>query len=1126
MGVGVVCAAILILLPVGIRIALTDWLEGDNERTVSIDNVDFNPFSGRARIEGVVVQTPDNRDVRLVELFVDVRVLGLLRKRLDIQSLQIGPGQADLEVQDGRLINAGGFVVTGGLAADEGDDAETEAGERGWQIGLADIQVSDIGFVVHVDETEHLVRVASATMSNLAMWQPDDPASVSILASMPGGTLKIDGRAAPFAKSPVASLSLELSAIELAPIASLLPRNSIRQLSGIVGGTVEIDASVGGEHVDAMLAGELALEKFSINQADQSLRAEKLIWKGQVDADFRELAADTPVLEVSTKGEARADRLAVQTGDAKNQVNLRLGQVEIKETEAQLAFAADESVGFDFAGTVELADIDGQQIDNRIKSQKISWRGRTDGTFGPDGRSRLDLAGRLETAQLEMRSGLDDDPPQNLSLGSVTAEAIQADIECDGASCTINNETAVRLTGLDVQNGKLKVTNSLIQWKGRTRATFQTADGLSVGFDGEIASEQLVVSQGADDATAASFSSGNLKFDNVKTELTLSDSGLKASVDSIIEAADLAGQRGDARFSNQRMSWVGNLTTELSFPGAVIVQGDGRLASGLLELVPALSDLRFTQDEASWEGNFTLRADADAPPLIEAMHADAAMRGINIVSEELGLKILEFQNLQIKGLAMTGAVLQSEALVVDQLRALSPLSAQANPQEATTTKVLELEQLTVEGIEAELPRRLSAQHVNVSGTTIEFVRQEDGEIELLGSLLRWAGQIAGEKTEPTSEPTTFAVARWTANDSRMILTDRNVRPPARFVIFPVDAELKDIDSAAPEKEVEIILKAQVGKYGGVEAKGTVKPFTERLNMDIDAKVVGFELTAISSYARKHLGYDIARGRLDADIDAVIVDGRLQTESKLVLSKLLVEPADPQQLDPLRKRLEVPLETGLAMLRDQNDIIRLDVPVGGDIASPQFDFADAINQAIGGAMKKTITTTLKLAFPLGGAIFTIVEVGGKARLKIKPVTYQAGIGDLPPESRVYLEEIEQLLKSRPDVRLSICGVATERDRLALQEQAIKKLESESQQSVENKEREKSGASGQIQRPSGADNAKLPEIPDERLLELAQSRSESVKDHMIALFGISEDRLFLCAPKIGKDDNAQPRVELLI
>jgi hypothetical protein len=51
-----------------------------------------------------------------------------------------------------------------------------------------------------------------------------------------------------------------------------------------------------------------------------------------------------------------------------------------------------------------------------------------------------------------------------------------------------------------------------------------------------------------------------------------------------------------------------------------------------------------------------------------------------------------------------------------------------------------------------------------------------------------------------------------------------------------------------------------------------------------------------------MDYDLTQGRLDTKIHARIIDGKLQTDSALTISKLKVKTVDPEVLKPLENRL--------------------------------------------------------------------------------------------------------------------------------------------------------------------------------------------------------------------------------
>jgi hypothetical protein len=51
-------------------------------------------------------------------------------------------------------------------------------------------------------------------------------------------------------------------------------------------------------------------------------------------------------------------------------------------------------------------------------------------------------------------------------------------------------------------------------------------------------------------------------------------------------------------------------------------------------------------------------------------------------------------------------------------------------------------------------------------------------------------------------------------------------------------------------------------------------------------------------------------------------------------------------------------------------------------------------------------------------------------------------------------------------------------------------------------------------------------DQKLLTLAEQRAAAVKDHLVEEHGVTASRLVACQPHIDEDDEAVPRVDLLI
>ena len=237
--------------------------------------------------------------------------------------------------------------------------------------------------------------------------------------------------------------------------------------------------------------------------------------------------------------------------------------------------------------------------------------------------------------------------------------------------------------------------------------------------------------------------------------------------------------------------------------------------------------------------------------------------------------------------------------------------------------------------------------------------------------------------------------------------------------------------------------------------------------------------------------------MDTDLNLKIVLGKLHGESNFRLNNLKIKAAEKKTEAGQDTGLKMPLESTLKLLRDKKNNIQLKVPISGDITDPQFSFRDAINQAVVRALTMASFSYLKYMLGPYGTAIGIAELAIKAipGIRLQPVVFKPGSSDLNQDALAYLKKITTILRERPDLQISVCGLATETDRRFLSKQSLKQ----------------GTASSSI---------------DNQLLDLAQKRAESIKDHLIGLYKIDNKRIFICKPELDKNAEAPPRAELLV
>jgi hypothetical protein len=125
-------------------------------------------------------------------------------------------------------------------------------------------------------------------------------------------------------------------------------------------------------------------------------------------------------------------------------------------------------------------------------------------------------------------------------------------------------------------------------------------------------------------------------------------------------------------------------------------------------------------------------------------------------------------------------------------------------------------------------------------------------------------------------------------------------------------------------------------------------------------------------------------------------------------------------------MDLPLDLAVALLKNSEGIIDLDVPITGNVDDPQFDFGPVIRQAIFNVLRNIVTSPFRL---LGSLI------GGEPE-QINNIRFRPGRSDLAPPEQEKLQQLLGALMQRPQLALVIpAPFAAEEDTLALQTSTV-------------------------------------------------------------------------------------------
>lgn len=246
-------------------------------------------------------------------------------------------------------------------------------------------------------------------------------------------------------------------------------------------------------------------------------------------------------------------------------------------------------------------------------------------------------------------------------------------------------------------------------------------------------------------------------------------------------------------------------------------------------------------------------------------------------------------------------------------------------------------------------------------------------------------------------------------------TDLSVTPNVNLTIEQAGGTIAGISSEELQ-HADIHLHALVDNVGPVDITGHINPFSGTLTNEIKVSVKDVDLTPASPYAGKFAGYRIARGKLNLDLEYEIVGKKLESKNVITLDQFTfgqkVNSPDATHL---------PVRLAVAIMKDRDGKIVLDVPVEGSLGDPQFRIGKVVTRAIVNILEKAATSP----FSLLGAVFG----GGGEELSYED--FAPGSAALTPESTNKLDTLVKGLYARPGLNLEISGSvdpATDRDGL--------------------------------------------------------------------------------------------------
>ncbi len=403
------------------------------------------------------------------------------------------------------------------------------------------------------------------------------------------------------------------------------------------------------------------------------------------------------------------------------------------------------------------------------------------------------------------------------------------------------------------------------------------------------------------------------------------------------------------------------------------------------------------------------------------------------------------------------------------------------------------------------------------------------------------------KTEPLPQERNIRIDTVTLSEGTLDFSDHHLNRDFSTTMLHLGGRISGLSSAAGSA-ADVDLRGNLESHSPLKISGKINPLAKDLFLDMEIAFSEIELSPLTPYSGTYLGYSIDRGKLSLALKYKVEQNNLTAENRVFLDQFTFG----ERIES-GKATSLPLRLGVALLKDRNGEIHLDLPLSGRTDSPRFSIWGLVGQVLKNLLVKAATSPLALLQ---------ASIGGGA--DFSSIAFASGTSRISGSEEEKLRSLVKALTERPGIRLEVTGFA-DRDRDPegfKNELLLKKMKNEKFLSLAKEKRESGGLSHEAMEIPPAEYSKwlkavyekekfprprtvvgiLKALPDDEMKKLilantsvgeqqlrglARERAVTVMDFLLKEGKLPQDRLFEksgdpFAPP-AKDDKTGGRVE---
>lgn len=328
--------------------------------------------------------------------------------------------------------------------------------------------------------------------------------------------------------------------------------------------------------------------------------------------------------------------------------------------------------------------------------------------------------------------------------------------------------------------------------------------------------------------------------------------------------------------------------------------------------------------------------------------------------------------------------------------------------------------LSLEPVEYNLsPARLEIGTLTLSKPMVNVARNEDGAYNLQSALAPATDKPASpsakaQDTAAASDSTgagfIFRISKLALDQGEIRYADRTLDPVFKSRLHQLDGSLTGLSNISPQRG-KLDLTGKVDDLGALKIDGDIATLGSDEQTRLKVTLNDLGLPVLSPYFARYLGYRVDGGKLGLNLDYKIDGSRIDANNHVELRQMALGDAVASD-----QAVSAPVKLGLALLRDNDGRIVIELPIAGDLSQPDFQIGQVV-------MRTFVNLIVKAATSPFSILGSVADLAGLSGAELSEVHFAPGRATLPESEQKKLAALAKALKARSKLILSVRGAAT-------------------------------------------------------------------------------------------------------